>query len=386
LSESISAEVITIGTELLLGELVDTNTATLALALRSVGLNLFRTTTVGDNADRIAQAVRQSLDRSQVVITTGGLGPTIDDATRDGIALALDVPTEFHPDLWQHIQDLFARFGRKPTDNNRRQAFLPLGALALQNPVGTAPAFVVVTNAACVIALPGVPGELSVILEESVLPYLRDRLDLRNVIVTRIVRTAGVGESWIDDRIQDLEQMSNPTVGLAAHSGRVDLRVTAKAEQEDEAESMIAELVTVLRQRLGSAIYGTDDESLESVALDVLAREDSHLVVVESGTSGALGKALSPHAGPFISGLTLPYDTSEEQVVGELSAAMQRCGASVGLGLTLTRQGRQQLLVCHLATPEGTERLERSYGGPPANAPRWAVSLALNLIRKRLSS
>ena len=143
-----SAEIITIGTELLLGEIVDTNTAVLAQALRSIGLDVFHTSTVGDNAERIAHAVRQSLERSQVVITAGGLGPTIDDATRDGIALALDVPTEFHDDLWQHIQELFARFGRKPTENNRRQAFLPIGALPLKNPVGTAPAFIVETNAA----------------------------------------------------------------------------------------------------------------------------------------------------------------------------------------------------------------------------------------------
>ncbi len=386
MSESPRAEIITIGTELLLGEIVDTNTARLAQALRSIGLDLFHTSTVGDNAERIAQAVRQSLERSQAVITTGGLGPTVDDATREGIALALDVPTEFHADLWQQIQELFARYGRTPTENNRRQAFLPMGALPLRNPVGTAPAFIVETQSSCVIALPGVPGELSVILEESVLPYLRERLDLRHVILTHTVRTAGMGESWVDDRIQDLEHLSNPTIGLAAHSGRVDIRITAKAEDEEKAESMIAPIAATLHERLGDAIYGTDEDSLEAVMLDILSREGLRLVVVESGTAGALGNALSPHAGPFVGGLTLPHDTPEEQVEEELNAAMERFRASVGLGLTLTAQGRRQFLVCRLVAPDRSERLERFFDGPPANAPRWAVSLALNLIRKRLAA
>jgi hypothetical protein len=291
---------------------------------------------------------------------------------------------QFHEHLWQQIQDLFARYGRKPTENNRRQAFLPLGALPVKNPVGTAPAFIVEMEASCAIALPGVPGELVVILEESVLPYLRDRLELGHVIMTRVVRTAGVGESWIDDRIQDLEKEINPVIGLAAHSGRVDIRITATAESETQAESMLAELVATLRERLGSAVFGIDDVSLEGVALDILAAQNLQLVVVEAGTSGALGMKLAPHAGSFLAGLVLPHTSSEEMVKDELIAVMQQRSASAGLGLSLAPRGNQQHLVCHFVSPEGSERLERSFGGPPANAPQWAVSLALNLIRKRL--
>jgi molybdenum cofactor synthesis domain-containing protein len=173
LSEPHRAEIITIGNELLLGEIVDTNTATIARALRSIGIDVLNTSSVGDSAEHISHALRQAIDRAEVVITAGGLGPTVDDATRDGIGHAFDLPMQFHEDLWQHIEELFARFGRKPTENNRRQAFLPLGSLPVKNPVGTAPAFIVETDATCVIALPGVPGELTVILEASVLPYLR---------------------------------------------------------------------------------------------------------------------------------------------------------------------------------------------------------------------
>ncbi|HEY70626.1 MAG TPA: CinA family nicotinamide mononucleotide deamidase-related protein [Anaerolineae bacterium] len=385
MSESLHAEIITIGTELLLGEIVDTNTTTIARALRGIGLDLFHTSTVGDNAERIAQAVREGLERSQVVITSGGLGPTVDDATREGIALALDVPTEFHPELWEHIQELFARYGRTPTQNNRRQALLPSGALPVHNPVGTAPAFIVETEGACVVALPGVPAELTTILQESILPYLRERLDLHHVILTRIVRTAGVGESFIDDGIQDLEHLKNPTVGLAAHAGRVDIRITAKAEDNKEALRMIAELEGTLRERLGDVIYGTDDESLESVVLRMLEQRAWRLVIVESGTAGALGQALASLKGFFCAGLILPHQTPETEVEEALHAAMQRHAAEIGLGLTLSPQDRQQQLVCRLVTPEINERLLRSFGGPPKNAPRWAASLGLNLIRKRLS-
>jgi len=384
LSDPQRAEIITIGNELLLGEIVDTNTATLARALRSTGIDVLNTSSVGDSAEQISTAVQQALERAEVVITAGGLGPTVDDATRDGIALAFDLPMQFHDDLWQQIQDLFARYGREPTENNRRQAFLPVGALPITNPVGTAPAFIVEKEASCVIALPGVPGELSVILEGSVLPYLRERLDLRHVIMTRVVRTAGVGESWVDDRIQDLEKSSNPVIGLAAHAGQVDIRITATAESEKQAESMLTKLVAILRERLGSAVYGIDEDSLEGVALNILDRQNLQLVVVESGTSGALGKTLAPQGGCFLAGLTLPHGSSEEKVESELDEAMRLRGASIGLGLTLAARGDQQHLVCRFVSPAGSERLERSFGGPPASAPQWAVSLALNLIRKRL--
>ena len=177
-----NAEIIAIGTELLLGEIVDTNTSVIARALRSIGIDLYRTAIVGDNPDRIAQAVREAAARSDAVITTGGLGPTVDDASRQGIALAVGLPTEFRPELWEQIQERFARYGRTPTENNRQQAMIPAGALAVENPVGTAPAFIVETPTSAVISLPGVPGEMSYLLETAVLPYLRRRLGLSAII------------------------------------------------------------------------------------------------------------------------------------------------------------------------------------------------------------
>ena len=226
------AEIITIGTELLLGETVDTNTRYIARALRDIGVDIFRSSTIGDNKERIANIIKESLIRADILITTGGLGPTIDDPTREAIALGTGVETEFRPELWGQIQERFARFGRTPTDNNKRQAYVPEGALPIENTVGTAPAFIVEKGSKAIIALPGVPREMEHLMQEKVIPYLHEHFDLKSVIKTRILHTSGVGESQIDERIADLERLSNPTVGLSAHAGQVDVRITAKAESK----------------------------------------------------------------------------------------------------------------------------------------------------------
>ena len=285
-------EILTIGTELLLGEIVDTNTADVARAFRSIGADLFRTTTVGDNVERIAEAVREALSRSDVLLTTGGLGPTVDDPTREGVALALGVPLEFKPELWEQIQERFARFRRRPTENNRRQAELPQGATAFENSVGTAPGFWAESGGRLVIALPGVPAEMRHLLEGKVLPFLRSRFELDEVIEVRILRTAGAGESWLDQQIADLERLSNPTVGVSAHPGRVDIRITAKAKGRGDAQELIQPLEAELRRRLGEAVYGADETTLEGAVAEQLERHGWGLLVLEVGTQGALARAL----------------------------------------------------------------------------------------------
>jgi nicotinamide-nucleotide amidase len=161
-----TAEIITIGTEILLGEILDTNAQYLARALRDAGVDLYRKTTVGDNTRRIAQAIQQAQERCDIVITTGGLGPTVDDPTREAVALAVGVETEFRPELWEQIESRFRRFNRQPTENNKRQAYVPRGALAVENPVGTAPAFIVENGEQAIISLPGVPSEMKYLTQK----------------------------------------------------------------------------------------------------------------------------------------------------------------------------------------------------------------------------
>src|SRR5574342_1101880 len=251
-----SAEIITIGTEILLGEIVDTNTRYIARTLRGMGVDLYRTITIGDNVERIAEAIHNAMNRADIVITTGGRGPTVDDPTREAVAKAAGVELEFREDLWQQVVAVISRYGRKPSENQKRQAYIPRGAIAIPNPVGTAPCFIVETERNAVISLPGVPNEMEHILHESIIPYLQKRFQLDEIIKIRVLHCSGLGEGMIDEKIADLETLSNPTVGLAAHTGVVDVRIAAKAKSESEADEMIAQVEADVRQRLEDVVFG----------------------------------------------------------------------------------------------------------------------------------
>lgn len=245
-----STEIITIGTELLLGEIVNTNTQVIALALRKIGVDVYRTATIGDNPDRIAQILLESTSRADIVIVTGGLGPTVDDPTRQAIAQAFDLELIFHPELWDEIVRRFSKYGIQPPENNRQQAFLPAGAEVLPNPRGTAPGIFLESNDSLVFALPGVPVEMEGMLIEQVIPRITAHYLLTGVILTRNIRVEGIGESQVDALIRDLETLSNPTVGLSAEKGFVLVRITAKADSEDVAEALLRDLEDEIRSRL----------------------------------------------------------------------------------------------------------------------------------------
>jgi nicotinamide-nucleotide amidase len=376
-----TAEIITIGTEILLGEILDTNAQYLARALRDAGVDLYRKTTVGDNTRRIAQAIQQAQERCDIVITTGGLGPTVDDPTREAVALAVGVETEFRPELWEQIESRFRRFNRQPTENNKRQAYVPRGALAVENPVGTAPAFIVENGEQAVISLPGVPSEMKYLTQNAILPYLRQRYNLKGTIKSRVLHTAGVGESQIDDLISDLEALANPTVGLAAHSGQVDVRITSKGESEDEADRLIQPVEAVLRQRLGSWVYGVDEETLEEMALRTLSHKGWTLAVVEAGLGGLLIRRLAGAQGPFLGGEMLTEMTTPQELMEVTAAYRQARHAEVGLGVVIYPEGEKQDVHFALITPQGSQHFSRPYGGPPEYAPRWALHHSLDIIR-----
>ena len=288
----INAEIVAIGTELLLGEITDTNSVYLARQLRNLGVNLFFMTSVGDNEGRITDAIRLALGRAQIVITCGGLGPTVDDMTRQGVAAAAGRELEFHPHLLDAIAARFSSFRAAMTANNTRQAYVPKGALIIDNPVGTAPAFIVEEGDTCVISLPGVPREMKFLFEERVIPYLREHYQLGgSIIKARVLKTAGIGESVLDERIgNDLLMASNPTVGLAAHSGQVDVRITAKAATEAEADAMIGQFEAVLRERIGPYVFGADRDTLDE-ALQVALRDVGvGLAVWEAGVAPVLAE------------------------------------------------------------------------------------------------
>jgi competence/damage-inducible protein CinA-like protein len=366
-----SAEIITIGTEILLGEIVDTNTRYIARRLRDLGVDLFRTITIGDNVDRIAAAIRESMQHAEIVITTGGLGPTVDDPTREAVARALGVQTEFREDLWKQVVATIAHYGRTPSENQKRQAFVPQGAIGLPNPVGTAPCFIVETARSAVISLPGVPNEMEHVLHESVLPYLQKRFNLNEVIKIRVLHCAGLGEGQIDEKIGDLELLANPTVGLAAHTGVVDIRIAAKARNEAAANQMISIIEEQIRERLGSVVFGMDDDRLEQVVLAAVAKRGWTLAAVESGLDGLLARRL-PQA---ISRPDLSPAALTEAV--RLARAEARADAALGVSVDLSQRAAEMVLI----TPEGEESRRITYGGPPRSLPGWAMNLALNWLR-----
>ena len=377
------AEIITIGTELLLGTIVDTNTSVIAGALRKSGVSLYRTATVGDNPERIAQAVRESLSRVQAVITTGGLGPTIDDPTREAIAKAFGVTTRFEPALWEQIQERFAGFGRVPGENNRRQAFLPVGAVPIENPVGTAPAFYFETPDAVVISLPGVPSEMAYLLEHAVVPYLKTRFHMDEVLEALTIRTAGLGESTIDERIQQLETLTNPTVGVSAHPGRVDIRITARAESSEAARQQLEDVGEQVRGLLGEAIYGEDADTLEEALLSKIEARGWRLATVEAGTQAELARGLSEAGGAFVGGRVLPVSATSDEVQAALEAFIGETGAEAGLGLHVWA-GPQAHVTTRIVIIEGqVDRHEREVQGPAVNVVERSVSLALDHLRRR---
>jgi len=291
------------------------------------------------------------------------------------------VPSPFESGF--EFTERFQRYGRTPTENNKRQAYIPAGAVPVENPVGTAPAFIAETEKHAIISLPGVPREMEYLMQNKILPYLRERFDLSGVIKARVLHTSGVGESQIDERIGDLEKLSNPTVGLAAHAGRVDVRITAKAATEEEADALIREVEDELRRRLRAWIYGADEDTLEGVALDILAAYDWKLTVVEANLGGRLIQRIAEvENAPFAGGEVLTVAPRPEELLAIVRGACKTHEAQAGLGVILEPGETRQTLHIALVTPEEERQVTRTYGGPPLLAPRWAVNVSLDLIRK----
>jgi competence/damage-inducible protein CinA-like protein len=368
-----SAEIITIGTEILLGEIVDTNTRHIARTLRNMGVDLYRTITIGDNMERIADAIRNSMQHADIVITTGGLGPTVDDPTREAVARAAGVELEFREDLWEEVTAIISRYGRSPSENQKRQAYVPKGALGISNPVGTAPCFVVESERNVVISLPGVPNEMKYILHETIIPYLQERYTLDQIIKVRLLHCAGMGEGTIDEKIGDLEALGNPTVGLAAHTGVVDIRIAAKAKSEEEADAMIAKVEAEARERLGEIVFGVDEDTLEEVTLTTVAKRGWTLTAIESGLGGLLARKIPNTASHS--------DLDPASLMDALRAARTVSNTDAALGVAVYIEERAAEMA--LITPAGEKTHRITYGGPPRSLPRWSVNLALNWLRTR---
>ena len=359
-----SAEIITIGTELLLGQLVDTNAPAMADALAAAGIDVHRETSVGDNETRIAAAVREALERADAVICAGGLGPTVDDVTREAIAAATGHALEPHAASLGAIRSRFERFGRPMTDNNRRQAMFPAGAIVVDNPHGSAPGFIVDDGVRVVVALPGVPNEMRAMLADRVIPFLKDRFRVAATIVTRVLHTVGLTESELDGRIDQLFRRGvNPSIAVLAHVGRIDVKITAKAESLEGARELIAGLEPQLRERLGDVVYGTDGETLAKVVGDALHARRWTLSVAESCTGGMLGEMITREPGSstyFLGGVIAYDDRVKTKYLDVKPGLIERFGAvseevciAMAEGARAALQSDMALSITGVAGPEG---------------------------------
>jgi nicotinamide-nucleotide amidase len=320
----LNAEIIGVGTELLLGQIANTNAQRLSAALAGIGVDVYYHTAVGDNLNRMTEVIARAAGRSDAVIITGGLGPTPDDVTRDAISAAFDVPLVRRDDLAVELRAFFERRGRTMPEDNLRQADLPEGAVAIA-PEGTAPGFYLEAGDSLIVALPGVPWEMTQMLQKVVLPLLRMRSG--KVTLSREVLVAGLGESHTHERISDLvAAQSNPTIAYLAGYGLVRVRITAKAADEVAAVALIAPVEAEIRARLERHAVPGEGATLAQVLGNLLRDRSATVAVAESLTGGLLGAALTESAGAsdYFAGAAVTYATDTKRSVLGVDAGSLR--------------------------------------------------------------
>jgi nicotinamide-nucleotide amidase len=321
----VRAEVVAVGTELLLGQIDNSNARWISEQLALIGADVSFHQTVGDNLDRIVHTLRLATSRADVVIVTGGLGPTQDDITRDGFATLLGVEMERHDEIAELLRERFRGYGRGDMpESNLRQADVPTGARYILPERGTAPGLVgVVPGGATVYAIPGVPEEMVEMMEGTILPELSARSD--STIISRVLRCTGIGESRLAETVSDLfDATTNPSIAFLATGGEVKVRVTAKAGSSAEAEALIAPVVEEVRSRLGDVVFTVDDEALEQAVVRLLRAADRTLACAESLTGGGVGARLTAVAGAsaVFAGSAVVYTTEAKRVVLDVPAEL----------------------------------------------------------------
>lgn len=405
------AEILSIGTELLLGNITDTNATFLAQQLAALGIDLYFVSQVGDNQGRVVETLRRAWERADLIITTGGLGPTEDDLTRESIAELLDEKMEVIPELERELRDFFAGRGITMPTRNLKQATLIPSARTLPNPIGTAPGWWTERDEHIIVSMPGVPHEMIRMWTNEVLPLLRPRTGA--VLFTRMLRVSGMGEGNVEEKLDPLLHSGNPTIATYARRDAVDVRVTAKAPTEEQARALVAEMEAQVREILASYIFGVDDETLQSVVGNLLREKGWTLGAMESCTGGLFASTITDVAGSsdYFRGGLVSYATaikaewgvpqeildahgavSLETAKAMASAARARLGADVGVGITgvagPSEQEGKPVGTIHIAvaSPLGMAHASPNLRHRSRVEVKWRATLAaLNLARLHLS-
>jgi nicotinamide-nucleotide amidase len=408
----LSCEVVAVGTELLLGQIVDTNSAWIGEQLAAAGIACHHQVKVGDNLGRIVAALRQALDRADAVIVCGGLGPTHDDITREAMAEVMGADLEPDEEVAERIRQLFAVRGRSMPDNNLRQALVPAGAAVIPQTRGTAPGLICPVGDRVAYLVPGVPHEMKEMVERAVLPDLLGRAGDASAIVSRVLRTWGESESGLDERLRPiidrLEGEGGVTLAfLASGWDGIKVRLTARAETASTAAAVLDPIEAEVRTILGSIVFGVDDETMESVVLDLLRERDLTLGLAESVTGGLVAARLTdvPGASDVLRGSIVSYASevkfdllsvppgpvvNEETAMAMATGARRVLAADVGLGLTGVAGPTEQegmpvgTLCIGLALGEELTATTLRLFGPRLQMRQLSVISALDLLRRRL--
>jgi nicotinamide-nucleotide amidase len=403
-------EVIAVGTELLLGQIVNTNLAHIGGRIADIGLDAHYQQTVGDNLDRMETAIRTALDRADAIIITGGIGPTQDDITREAICAATGRKMDFSDEYAQALRDRYAKWGREMPESNLRQAEYPEGAELLPNPKGTAPGLALEHDGKLIFALPGVPPEMYLLLDDHVLPRIRAKAGIDEVLVSRVIKTWGRGESAVAEDLSDLFESSvNPSMAFLASNGEIKVRLTAKAGTVAEAEALIAPVQRQVEARLGSLVFGRDDDTIEAILIELALTRGWTIGTAESATGGLVAGRLTSVAGSseVFRGSIVAYATDlkrsllavedamlEAGVVTEPTAlamakgAQQRLGVDVAVAVTgyAGPAGDEPgTMVIAIATPEDARARTLRLPGDRERVRTYTVTAAVHLLRLALT-
>lgn len=341
-NKNIIAEIICVGTELLLGNTINTNAAFLGKELSQIGFFTYFHTVVGDNPNRLKQTLELAFTRADVVILTGGLGPTFDDLTKETVANFFGLEMELHQHSLERIHNFFKKLNRTVTPNNEKQAMMPKGAIVFDNHNGTAPALAVIgkLNIAelneiqeekIAILLPGPPRELEPIFNKQIKPFLSKRFANAQVLVSKMVNIFGMGESAVEEKLYDLMiNSANPTIAPYAKMGEVELRVTALGENEEQCNAMIAPVIEQIKETLGNVVYGVDCGSLQNVFVSLLKEKKLTLATAESCTGGLLGKRITDISGSsevYLGGVVAYSNAAKVNILGVSGETLEKFGA-----------------------------------------------------------
>ena len=389
------AEVIAIGDELTSGQRLDTNSQWLSAELGVLGVPVVFHTTAADTLEAGVEAFRTAAARADLIVATGGLGPTADDLTRDVLAAVAGSPLELSPEALAAVESRFARRGMPMPETNRRQALFPRGSRIIPNPDGTAPGIDVDVHVAGrrsrIFTLPGVPAEMRTMWRGTVIPAILGMLPERATIVQRCIKCFGAGESAIEAMLPDLVRRGrDPLVGITAHEATITLRIAARGHDEAECHAKIAATEATIRSCLGPLVYGVEGEELEDAVVAAVAAAGVTLATAEVGTDGRVAALLaqaasrSPHGGCFRGGLVLPRPAGPGAAEGLAARARAEHGAAVGLGIGPVEpaaDGRGEIEVA-LVTDAGTQRFRHMLGGGPFLAGSRAAKFAIDQVRR----